>query len=80
MPIKQRLTGMGMPTRLSNLSVGTVAKNLTAAGSNQATALQLTLDDNHIFNTVGASSGCVLQTGFADYAPGDTIRIGERYF
>lgn len=72
MPIKQRLTGMGMPVKLSNLSVGTVKGGLTAAGTNRATALTLTLDDNHVFTTVGSGTGCALIAG---YGVGDTIRI-----
>lgn len=75
MPIKQRLTGMGMNTVLSNLSVGTVSTGLTAAGTTQGTATVLLNEDNHVFTTVAFGSGAVIQASY--FAAGDTIRVAN---
>ena len=75
MPIKQRVNGMGMNTPMANVIVGTVSAGLTAAGTTQGTALTLTLEDNHIFTTVAAGTGAVIQAG--QYAPGDHIRVAN---
>ena len=41
-----------MRAELANVVVGTATDNLSAAGTDQATAYVLTLDDEHIFRTV----------------------------
>lgn len=74
MPIKAKDTALGMRAEMANVVVGTVLPGLTAAGTNQATAYVLTLDDNHVFTTVAAGTGCVFRS---TYAPGDTVRIAN---
>ena len=75
MPIKQRVNGMGMNTPMANVIVGTVYDALTAAGTNQATATVLTLEDNHVFTTVASGTGAVFQAN--QYAPGDAVRVSN---
>ena len=78
MPLKQKSTANGMTAQLANVAVGTVLDNLTATGTNQATAYVLTLDDAHVFRTVGSGTGAVFQYLNGDrlvYAPGDNVTI-----
>lgn len=79
MAIKMKLTGLGMAPTLAVNVVGSVANNLTAAGSTQATAYQMSLDDWQIFTTVAAGTGCIFSPGVGlsnnPYSPGDEMTV-----
>ncbi len=75
MPIKRRIVGMGETTVLANVEVGTVSNTLTAAGTTQGTATTLLNEDNHVFTTVAAGTGAVIQADY--FAIGDCIRVSN---
>lgn len=81
MAIKSKLTGLGMAAGLAQQVAGTVANSLTAAGNNQATALQMSLDDQQIFTTVAASTGAIFAPGTTSnptpYSAGDEVAIAN---
>lgn len=60
MSITQKLTGVGVPPATAQNITGTVANNISAAGSTQATATALSLDDLQVVTTVAASQGVIL--------------------
>lgn len=60
MSIKQKLTGVGIAPAAALNITGTVANNVSAAGSTQATATALSLDDLQVVTTVAASQGVIL--------------------
>lgn len=66
-----RLIASGFSTGQAQAIVGDAGLSLTAAGTNQATALQLVSPVN-IFGTVAAGTGCILPT---NPSPGDTVSI-----
>lgn len=70
MPLAQRLVVTGISAVQASAIQGSVANNLTATGSTQATALALPGDYNY-FTTVAASTGTVLP--FMN--PGDEVSI-----
>ena len=70
MSLQQRITTSGLSAVNAQAIQGTVANGLTALGSTQATALQLTADVNY-FTTVGAGTGCILPAMNA----GDTVDV-----
>lgn len=81
MAIKSKLTGSGIAPSAANNIVGTVANNLTAAGTNQATAYAMSLDDIQVFTTVSSSTGCIFQPGTGSnatpYQAGDSVTIAN---
>jgi hypothetical protein len=70
MSLQARMVIAGMSATEAVASQGTVANNLTSAGTTIANAAPLGADLNR-FTTVGASSGCILPA----MNPGDTIQI-----
>lgn len=70
MTLQARLVVAGMSATEAAADVGTVANNLTATGTTQATAAPLGADLNR-FTTVAASSGCILPA----MNPGDSIQV-----
>lgn len=73
MPRTTKLTGVGIAPAAANFITGDVASGLTAAGSNQGTALLLSADVNEI-TTTAASTG----VRFPDAtvcSPGDSIVV-----
>lgn len=60
MTSQNRLTVAGISAIAADAIQGTVANNLTATGSTQATALSLPADINK-FTTVAASTGALIQ-------------------
>lgn len=70
MTVQARLVVAGMSAVEAQADVGTVANNLTATGSSQATAVTLGADFNR-FTTVAASTGCIIPP----LNPGDTIQV-----
>lgn len=63
--------GAGVAPLMAQMINGTVSDGLTATGSNQATALQLSSDVN-VITTVAASTGVLLA---AIPAPGDEVIV-----
>jgi hypothetical protein len=60
MTTQNKLVSLGMwPEAAEQVIIGDVTTGLTAAGTNQATALAITADLN-VFGTVAASTGAVL--------------------
>lgn len=57
--IKANLTGSGLAAQAAINLVGSVANNLTAAGSTQATALLVSADVN-VVTTAASSTGVIL--------------------
>jgi hypothetical protein len=70
MPLASRLVSAGIPSTAATAILGTVATGLTAAGTTQATALQLGSDIN-VCSTVAASTGVILQA----MNPGDEVIV-----
>ena len=81
MSVKSKLMQAGLAAAASTNIVGTVANNLSAAGTSQSTALLLSTDDIQIFTTVGSGSAncCVISPGVSSatspYSAGDEITI-----
>jgi hypothetical protein len=77
--IKSKLTGLGTPPFVTQVMVGTVANNLTALGSTQAGALQMSLDDIQVFTTVAAGTGAIFSPGTtsaaSSYSSGDEMMV-----
>jgi hypothetical protein len=71
MTIKANLTGSGIaPLAAIGIAGGNISNTLTAAGTNQATALVLTsLNDIHVITTAAASTGAILPS---------TLSIGDQ--
>lgn len=74
MAIKQKLTGVGVPPHAAIATVGTVSNNISAAGTTQATATALDLNDYQIVTVVAASSGVILP---ATLSAGDEIAVAN---
>lgn len=70
MSLQQRLVVAGISAIQAQAIQGTVANNLVATGTTQATALPLPADCND-FATVAAGSGCILP----QMNPGDDIMV-----
>lgn len=70
MSLAQRMVAAGLSAIQVQAIQGTVANNLTAAGTTQATAVALAADQNR-FTTVGASSGAILPA----MNPGDEMSV-----
>ena|SRR5579872_4855964 len=79
MTIKSKLMAAGAPGLLAQQIAGTFANSLTAAGSTQGTAYQMTTDDIQIFTTVAASTGAIFMPGTGSapspYSAGDEVQI-----
>lgn len=75
MAIKIKLMAAGTPALQAQLIVGTVNSGLVATGNSQGTALALPIDDNLVFTTVAASTGCIFNNG--PYSAGDEICIAN---
>jgi hypothetical protein len=67
MTIKANLTGSGIaPLASIGIAGGNISNSLTAAGTNQATALVLTsLNDIHVITTAAASTGAILPSSLS---------------
>jgi hypothetical protein len=76
MPLKIKLTGVGLTVRHALQIGGTVANGLTATGTNQGTALLLSYDDCQVFTTVGIGTGCIF-AGATVYCAGDQVIIAN---
>jgi len=74
MSIQRKFVANGMAPRLAQVVGGTVATGLSAAGSNQGTAVALSSDDFQVFSTVGGGQGCIFATL---YAPMDRVWIAN---
>ena len=72
MTIKTKIVANGASYRLAGAVGGSVAAGLTAAGTNQATAYGMSIDDTQLFTTVGSGTGAIFaQT----YGPNDSVVI-----
>ena len=74
MPIKQKLTANGINYNASNVIAGIPKTGLTATGTNQATALALSLDDIQVINTAAAGTGVILPI----LTPGDSMKVSNQ--
>jgi hypothetical protein len=74
MAIKQKLVAAGLSWPQAQALAGTVASRLSAAGTTQATAYAMSLDDVQIFATVGAGTGAVLP---ATLSAGDQMTVAN---
>ncbi len=70
MSLQQRMVAAGLSAIQAQAIQGTVANNLTATGTTQATALPLGADLNNV-TTVAASSGVIMPA----MNPGDEIVV-----
>lgn len=73
MPTTKNLMGAGTSPLATQMTLGSIANGLTAAGSTQGTAAALPADIN-VFSTVAASTGAILP---ASLAPADEITVAN---
>ncbi len=74
MPIKQKLTANGINYNAANVIAGIPKTGLTATGTNQGTALALSLDDIQVINTTAAGTGAIIPI----LAPGDSMKVSNQ--
>lgn len=72
MTVKTKIVANGSSYRLAGAIGGSVAPGLTAAGTNQATAYGMSIDDTQVFTTVGAGTGAIFNQ---TYGPNDSVMI-----
>lgn len=78
MPIKSKLTGLGMPAGLAANVVGTVNTSEAGAGSSNTDATLLSFDDFHIVSTGNNNTGVILPPGNGSgsgLSAGDTVSV-----
>lgn len=74
MTIKAKLIGSGMNWLQAQMNVGTVIATESAAGSNQAGATLMSMDDIHWVKTGGSNAGMILPPG---NGTGDSLTAGD---
>lgn len=78
MPIKSKLTGLGMPAALATNIAGTVNTSEAGAGSSNTDATLLSFDDFHIISSGANNSGVILPPGNgsgSSLSAGDTMSV-----
>jgi hypothetical protein len=71
--IKSKLMGLGTAGGLASVEAGTVTSGLTAAGTNQATALLMDMNDSQQVTTTGSSTGVIFSA--TGYSGGDSVVV-----